>query len=90
MNLVSRARGAQLTPAGVLILPLDGATAPAEVLEFLRQQLNQLAPAANVSRALLPGTAACCGDTPVAAWRRGVTAAYHEKRKLCRTRLALG
>jgi transcription-repair coupling factor (superfamily II helicase) len=42
MNLVSRSRGAQFTPAGVLILPLDGATAPAEVLEFLKERLEQL------------------------------------------------
>jgi transcription-repair coupling factor (superfamily II helicase) len=44
MNLVSHSRGAQFTPAGVLILPLDGVTAPAEVLEFLKQRLEQLQP----------------------------------------------
>jgi len=42
MNLVSRSRGAQFTPAGVLILPLDGATAPVEVLGFLKERLEQL------------------------------------------------
>ena len=42
MNLVSHTRGAQFTPAGVLILPLDGATAPGDVLEFLKQRLEQL------------------------------------------------
>jgi len=42
MELVSHSRGAQFTPAGVLILPLDGATAPGQVLEFLKQHLQQL------------------------------------------------
>jgi transcription-repair coupling factor (superfamily II helicase) len=42
MNLVSHTRGAQFTPAGVLILPLDGATAPGEILEFLKQRFEQL------------------------------------------------
>jgi len=42
MNLVSRARGAQFTPAGVLMLPLDGASAPGEVLEFLKERMAQL------------------------------------------------
>ncbi len=46
MNLVSHTRGAQFTPAGVLILPLDGAVAPAEVLEFLKQRMEQLQPRA--------------------------------------------
>ena len=45
MNLVSRNRGAQFTPAGVLILPLDGANAPSEVLDFLKSSLGQLNPA---------------------------------------------
>jgi hypothetical protein len=44
MNLVSGAPGAQFTPAGVLILPLDGATAPAEILGFLKQRFAQLVP----------------------------------------------
>jgi transcription-repair coupling factor (superfamily II helicase) len=42
MNLVSQTRGAQFTPAGVLILPLDGATSPAEILAFLKQRFDQL------------------------------------------------
>jgi transcription-repair coupling factor (superfamily II helicase) len=42
MNLVSHTRGAQFTPVGVLILPLDGATAAGDVLEFLKQRLEQL------------------------------------------------
>ena len=42
MNIVSGTRGAQFTPAGVLILPLDGKTGAGEILEFLREKLNQL------------------------------------------------
>ena len=42
MNIVSETRGAQFTPAGVLILPLDGKTGAGEILEFLREKLNQL------------------------------------------------
>jgi transcription-repair coupling factor (superfamily II helicase) len=42
MNLVSRAHGAQFTPAGVLILPLDGASAPGQILAFLKDRLEQL------------------------------------------------
>jgi transcription-repair coupling factor (superfamily II helicase) len=42
MNLVSHSPGAQFTPAGVLMLPLDGATAPAEILAFLKQGFDQL------------------------------------------------
>ena len=42
MNLVSQSRGAQFTPAGVLMLPLDGATDPGEILGFLKQQLDRL------------------------------------------------
>ncbi|HTT64766.1 MAG TPA: transcription-repair coupling factor [Bryobacteraceae bacterium] len=42
MNLVSRTRGAQFTPAGVLILPLDGTSAPGEILGFLKQRFEQL------------------------------------------------
>jgi transcription-repair coupling factor (superfamily II helicase) len=42
MNLVSQSRGAQFTPAGVLMLPLDGATDPGEILDFLKQQLDRL------------------------------------------------
>ena len=42
MALVSNSHGAQFTPAGVLRLPLDGATSPAEVLDFLKQRLAEL------------------------------------------------
>ena len=42
MNLVSHTEGAQFTPAGVLRLPLDGASTPAGVLEFLGERLEQL------------------------------------------------
>jgi transcription-repair coupling factor (superfamily II helicase) len=42
MNLVSKSRGAQFTPAGVLLLPLDGASSAAEVLRFLGEKLEQL------------------------------------------------
>ena len=43
MELVSRTPGAQFTPAGVLMLPLDGASAPARILAFLRESLERLA-----------------------------------------------
>ena len=42
MNLVSKTRGAQFTPAGVLLLPLDGISAAGEVLRFLAEKLEQL------------------------------------------------
>ena len=42
MNLVNQRRGAQFSPAGVLMLPLDGATAPGEILAFLKQRFDQL------------------------------------------------
>ncbi len=42
MNLVSRTRGAQFTPAGVLQVPLDGLTAPGVVLSFVRERLGDL------------------------------------------------
>jgi len=42
MNLVNQARGAQFTPAGVLILPLDGASSAGEVLGFLKERFAQL------------------------------------------------
>ena len=44
MALVSSSKGAQFTPAGVLLLPLDGSTSPAEVLDFLKQRLADLHP----------------------------------------------
>ena len=32
MDLVTHTRGAQFTPAGILLMPMDGRTAPAEIL----------------------------------------------------------
>ncbi len=43
VNVVSRTRGAQFTPASVLILPLDAAAA-GEVLQFPKERLEQLQP----------------------------------------------
>ena len=42
MNLVRRTRGAQFTPAGILQVPLDGASSPAAVLNFVSQRLGEL------------------------------------------------
>ncbi|MBZ5579405.1 MAG: transcription-repair coupling factor [Acidobacteriia bacterium] len=42
MNIVSGTKGAQFTPAGVLMLPLEGRTGPGEILQFLRERLEQL------------------------------------------------
>ena len=42
MGMVSKTRGAQFTPAGVLLLPMEGLTAPADVLRFLSERLEQL------------------------------------------------
>ncbi len=42
MNIVSKTRGAQFTPAGVLLLPLDGQTGAGEILKFLGEKLKQL------------------------------------------------
>ncbi|HUA57685.1 MAG TPA: transcription-repair coupling factor [Verrucomicrobiae bacterium] len=42
MNLVSKSRGAQFTPAGVLLLPLDGLTSAGDVLRYLGEKLEQL------------------------------------------------
>jgi transcription-repair coupling factor (superfamily II helicase) len=42
MNIVSKTRGAQFTPAGVLLLPVDGQTAAGEILRFLGEKLEQL------------------------------------------------
>ncbi len=44
MNLVTDTEGAQFTPAGVLRLPLDGASSAAKVLELLEVRLEQLKP----------------------------------------------
>jgi transcription-repair coupling factor (superfamily II helicase) len=45
MNIVAKTRGAQFTPAGVLLLPLDVQGAAGETLRFLSDKLGQLAPA---------------------------------------------
>jgi transcription-repair coupling factor (superfamily II helicase) len=45
MNLVSKTRGVQFTPAGVLLLPLEGLNGAGEILRFLGEKLAQLAPA---------------------------------------------
>jgi transcription-repair coupling factor (superfamily II helicase) len=42
MSLVTRTEGAQFTPAGVLRLPLDGASDAERVLELVESQLQQL------------------------------------------------
>jgi len=42
MQIVSKTRGAQFTPAGVLLLPLDGQTAAGDILRFLGEKLKQL------------------------------------------------
>jgi transcription-repair coupling factor (superfamily II helicase) len=42
MKIVTKTRGASFTPAGVLLLPLDGRTDPAGVLAFLEERLAQL------------------------------------------------
>jgi transcription-repair coupling factor (superfamily II helicase) len=43
MNIVAKTRGAQFTPAGVLLLPLEGQGAAGETLRFLSEKLGQLA-----------------------------------------------
>ena len=42
MKIVSQTRGAQFTPAGVLLLPLDGQLAAGDILRFLREKLEGL------------------------------------------------
>jgi transcription-repair coupling factor (superfamily II helicase) len=42
MEMVSHTEGAQFTPAGVLRLPLDGRTEPAQMLELIEDKLGQL------------------------------------------------
>ncbi|HEY7388695.1 MAG TPA: transcription-repair coupling factor [Bryobacteraceae bacterium] len=44
MNIVSETRGAQFTPAGVLMLPLNGETAAGTILRFLAEKLEELRP----------------------------------------------
>jgi transcription-repair coupling factor (superfamily II helicase) len=47
MNIVAKTRGAQFTPAGVLLLPLDVEGGAGETLRFLSDKLAQLAPSAS-------------------------------------------
>jgi transcription-repair coupling factor (superfamily II helicase) len=42
MKIVSQTRGAQFTPAGVLMLPLDGQSAAGDVLRFVANKLGSL------------------------------------------------
>src|SRR5207302_6000435 len=42
MTVVSKTKGAAFTPAGVLLLPLDGQTAAGDILRFLGEKLQQL------------------------------------------------
>jgi len=42
MSMVGKTRGAQFTPAGVLLLPLEGQAGAGEVLRFLSEKLEQL------------------------------------------------
>ena len=44
MGIVNNTRGAQFTPAGVLLLPLAGQTAAGDILKFLGEKLRQLQP----------------------------------------------
>ena len=42
MSIIRKTRGASFTPAGVLLLPLDGQTAPGDVLRFLGDRMEEL------------------------------------------------
>jgi hypothetical protein len=42
MNIVSKTRGTQFTPAGVLLLTLDGQTTAGDILRFVAGKLSQL------------------------------------------------
>jgi transcription-repair coupling factor (superfamily II helicase) len=42
MGMVAKTRGAQFSPAGVLLLPLDGLTGAGEILRFLGERLGEL------------------------------------------------
>jgi transcription-repair coupling factor (superfamily II helicase) len=42
LKIVSQTRGAQFTPAGVLMLPLDGQSAAGDVLRFVAKKLGSL------------------------------------------------
>ena len=39
---LAKTRGAQFTPAGVLLLPLDGQSSAADILRFLGERLAEL------------------------------------------------
>jgi transcription-repair coupling factor (superfamily II helicase) len=45
MHIVSQTKGAQFSPAGVLMLPLDGQATPGDILRFLAGRLEELRPA---------------------------------------------
>jgi transcription-repair coupling factor (superfamily II helicase) len=45
MNIVSQTKGAQFSPAGVLMLPVDGQAGAGEILRFLAAKLEELRPA---------------------------------------------
>jgi transcription-repair coupling factor (superfamily II helicase) len=45
MQMVSKTRGAQFSPAGVLLLPLEGCSGAADILRFLAGRLDLLKPA---------------------------------------------
>jgi transcription-repair coupling factor (superfamily II helicase) len=49
MSMVSGTNGAQFSPAGVLMLPLEGRVDAGEILHFLREKLDQLRPSENPS-----------------------------------------
>ena len=42
MGVVQKTPGAQFSPAGVLLLPLDGQTGAGEILRFLGERLTDL------------------------------------------------
>jgi hypothetical protein len=42
MGIVAKTRGAQFTPAGVLLVPLAGQTAAGDILKFLGEKMRQL------------------------------------------------
>ena len=45
MNIVSQTKGAQFSPAGVLMLPFDGQATAGDILRFLADKLEELKPA---------------------------------------------
>jgi hypothetical protein len=44
MQIVNKTRGAQFSPAGVLLLPLEGLSGAADILRFLADRLELLKP----------------------------------------------